>query len=572
MGQDPGVITPFALHFGLPTVKHPLIPLENTLEPESRGAFRAKWQHIITEYDKQLQKELDERLEQFKGRIIEEGDLVLIRNIVAHKEQLRFYKDIYEVIKINKARYFCAPLFTKGAIMEVNGNNLKPYAYSELFSQLPDDIRLLMGENLSPEELKKQAEQDPDSLPNDLHSWQQWNTPTTMSLRNRISPQYKLSEPALSVRPDSDIMSDSSDSSSSLFEIPDKVSEYKSEASSLLNKSGVSQLKTTPQGFITSPYKTQLGSAPSANTQGIVPLLEQAELNPNITIRHKKLTTLTNNSPNQTVSWEEVQDSWKQRVEKEAKRRSFEQLLDSRMETMLKQSTNRTPRLILDDRIINGPGFNAKIVQTNDISETPGTPIAKTENIEKTPKLGPTPIDSNIRNRPPLGKKAIISIETQAPPLNTDSHPTLEKVEISTKLDTPPVIDSTPSTLEKTDNQAKQQPPPLIMPELLKPKNPLLSQNTEVPPITPPKRNATVQQNTPYTPYTPYTPSSAHRDKTNTDTEQNTPKNKTGTNTPHTNTNAKTDTTTDKKTNTDKKESIRYRLRPRPFKFLGSKQ
>ena len=591
MGQDPGVITPFALHFGLPTVKHPLIPLENTLEPESRGAFRAKWQHIITEYDKQLQKELDERQEQFKGRIIEEGDLVLIRNIVAHKEQLRFYKDIYEVIKINKARYFCAPLFTKGAIMEVNGNNLKPYAYSELFSQLPDDIRLLMGENLSPEELKKQAEQDPDSLPNDLHSWQQWNTPTTMSLRNRISPQYKLSEPALSVRPDSDIMSDSSDSSSSLFEIPDKVSEYKSEASSLLNKSGVSQLKTTSQGFITSPYKTQLGSAPSANTQGIVPLLEQAELNPNITIRHKKPTTLTNNAPNQTVSWEEVQDSWKQRVEKEAKRRSLEQLLDSRLETTLQQSTKRTPRLVFDNRFINNPGFDAKIVQTNDISEIPGTPIAKTENIEKTPKLGPTPIDSNIRNTPPLSEKAIISTETQAPPLNTDSHPTtkkvdfstktdtpplntdshptLEKVEISTKLDTPPIIDSTPSTLEKTDIKAKQQPPPLIMPELLKTKNPLLSQNTEVPPITPPKRNATVQQNTPYT---PYTPSSAHRDKTSTDTEQNTPKSKTDTDIPHTNTNKTTDKTTDTKTNTDKKESIKYRLRPRPFKFLGSKR
>ena len=107
------------------------------------------------------------------------------------------------------------------------------------------------------------------------------------------------------------------------------------------------------------------------------------------------------------------------------------------------------------------------------------------------------------------------------------------------------------------------------MPELLKTKNPLLSQNTEVPPITPPKRNAIIQQNTPYT---PYTPSSAHRDRTSTDTEQTTPKSKTDTDIPHTNTNKTTDKTTDKKTNTDKKESIKYRLRPRPFKFLGSKR
>jgi len=148
LGTEPGVITPFALHFGIPVVKHPSIPLEDTLLPEHHAEFRSKWQHIISEHDKMLQKELDERNKQFNGRVIEEGDLVLIKNMVAHKESLKFYMEIYQVVKINRARYYCIPVFSKGHVMEVNGNNLKPYTYSELFNQLQPKLRILMGENL----------------------------------------------------------------------------------------------------------------------------------------------------------------------------------------------------------------------------------------------------------------------------------------------------------------------------------------------------------------------------------------------------------------------------------------
>jgi hypothetical protein len=48
-------------------------------------------------------------------------------------------------------RYYCAPLFGKGGLLEVNGNNLKPYAYSDLYSLLPPEIKILLGENMSPE-------------------------------------------------------------------------------------------------------------------------------------------------------------------------------------------------------------------------------------------------------------------------------------------------------------------------------------------------------------------------------------------------------------------------------------
>ena len=256
MNTEVGVITPFALHFGLPPAKHPLIPLENTLELEDRGAFRAKWQHIMTEHDKMLQKELDERNEHFKRKIVEVGDLVLIKNMVAHKEQLKFYKEIYEVIKINKARYFCAPLFSKGRIMEVNGNNLKPYAYSEVFNQLPDNIRTLLGENLSPEELKQLSQDDPEKTPLDLQTWRQWRPPTIMNLRNRISPQDKSSEPALSIL-DTDIMSSDSDSSD-ILSIPDTMPDHASELSSVLTRAGASQIRTTLEGLKNINYNIPL--------------------------------------------------------------------------------------------------------------------------------------------------------------------------------------------------------------------------------------------------------------------------------------------------------------------------
>ena len=75
--------------------------------------------------------------------------------MVAHKEQLKYYKDLYQVLCIEKSRYYCAPLFGKGRLLEVNGNNLKPYAYSELYSLLPPEIKLLLGENMSPEETQE---------------------------------------------------------------------------------------------------------------------------------------------------------------------------------------------------------------------------------------------------------------------------------------------------------------------------------------------------------------------------------------------------------------------------------
>jgi hypothetical protein len=145
MSEEPGVITLFQLHFGIRPQKNPLIPLENQLEPEHQGAYKDKWQKILMKHDQMLEEELQHRIEAFKGHEIEVRDLVLVKNMVANKEQLKCYKNLYKVLRIKKSRYYCVPLFGKGRLLEGNGNNLKSYAYSELYSLLPPEIKILLG-------------------------------------------------------------------------------------------------------------------------------------------------------------------------------------------------------------------------------------------------------------------------------------------------------------------------------------------------------------------------------------------------------------------------------------------
>jgi len=457
LNEEPGVITPFALHFGLPPVKHPQIPLENTLEPESREKFRAKWKHIITEYDTLLQKDLECRQELFKGRIIEVGDLVLLKNMVAHKEQLRYFKEIYEVVNIQKARYFCAPLFTKGQIIETNGNNLKPYAYSELLDNLPEDIRRLMGENLSPEELRKKSENN--VLPEDLHSWQHWKTPTSMSLRNRLTPPDKQSEPALSIL-ETDILSEDSEDSS-LFTLTNDIPDFKSEASSFLNRSGVTQLKTTDRGIISTPFTTKKEDSPISITkkenppititkkenltpsflqkdhkQAITPstpnynLFQTGPLHPNITIRQRKPSALTNDLEKTAVTIEDVENSWKQRLLRNR------ELNKNGAKTPREDRTEEQPKKPAEEVIQNNPPEEAtppaKPEEQDEIAKTPDkTPPPKrntivTPDIPETKTIIPTPEQDKPKSPVPL-EDATTPTQPKAPSPTITEKPTPKK-------------------------------------------------------------------------------------------------------------------------------------------------
>ena len=244
------VVTPFSLHTGIPAPRHPTIELENDVLPHQRDIFRKRWQQIIKVYDKTLQEELKLKNQDFKGTGLQIGDLVLVKDPISTKEQLRYYKGAYEIIRIHEALYYCAPLFTKGRILEVNGNSLKPYNYSELHELLPDDIKLLMGEGLSPQELKAKGE-NKEETPADFTDWRVWRPPQKMALRNRLAPQSEGSIPAIQIRGSE--MSTDYDTTSSLFTIPETIPDCISEATTFLDparlKLGVPFLKTTKQGL-----------------------------------------------------------------------------------------------------------------------------------------------------------------------------------------------------------------------------------------------------------------------------------------------------------------------------------
>jgi hypothetical protein len=242
----PGIVTPYSLYFGVPPDSDSKILLQDSLPEKDQEPFNEKWKRIITQHDKLLQEEHDKQQPENEEAPFDKGDLVLISNEVRHKEQVRYYKEIFEIVKIEKAKYYCEPLFKttglKHQFFEVNGNRLKRYNYSKLFDILPSKLRMLMGENLSPEQLKEQALQTPGKLPSDLQDWRHWRPHNVIKLRNRIMPSDDRSEPALSVI-NSDTLSSSSGSTT--LSIPDSIPDNLSHISSVLSNCCPPQLHTT---------------------------------------------------------------------------------------------------------------------------------------------------------------------------------------------------------------------------------------------------------------------------------------------------------------------------------------
>ena len=215
LGGKTETVTPFSLHYGFKPPVHPLIPMEDQLAPDDRESYQKKWQSIISNHDKLLQDELNERNKNFKeNEEIQPGELVLLENKTAHKENLKYYRNLYEVVSIKKARYYCAPLFGGSPLVGVNGNLLKPYKYTELFELLPAEIRHLMGESLSPDHLKQMKTNDPKEVPKDFQDWGLLKIPEPMKLRNRLSPASLASVPAISLSNTNTLSHISSDSGS----------------------------------------------------------------------------------------------------------------------------------------------------------------------------------------------------------------------------------------------------------------------------------------------------------------------------------------------------------------------
>ena len=199
MGDTKEIITPFSLFYGFKPEYQPLLRITDQLNEETREKYIARWQKIMLEHDRKLQQELDDRNKNFKTpEGIQVGDLVLIVNKTAHKESLKYYRNLYEVKKIYRARYMLAPLFgSSTGLVQCNANDIKPYSYSGLFELLPQDIRFLMGESLSPEQLKNMKTSNNKDMPKDFQDWGLLKLPPGMRLRNRLTPASLMSAPAL---------------------------------------------------------------------------------------------------------------------------------------------------------------------------------------------------------------------------------------------------------------------------------------------------------------------------------------------------------------------------------------
>ena len=197
------VVTPFSLHYGQKPQLGPLVALEDELDPRTKNDYRLKWQRILAEHDRLLQQELDEKNKTFNEKEgIQVGDLVLKinRGDHQHKENIKYTRNLYEVIEIQKSKFTIRPLFTSSTgTIKVNGQDLKPYNYSELFDLLPPDIRDLMGESLKPDDLKNQATNDASKVPRDFQNWGLVRIPPGMKLRNKLTPSSLASVPAITM-------------------------------------------------------------------------------------------------------------------------------------------------------------------------------------------------------------------------------------------------------------------------------------------------------------------------------------------------------------------------------------
>ena len=210
LGGKDELVTPFSLHYGLKPNLQPLINLENELEVESRVEYKMRWQQIMKDHDRILQEELEERNKPLAKNleILQKGDLVFMINQTAHKEHLKFHRNLYELVEIQGARYIIAPLFGGSKILSCNAKHLKKYKYSEMLDLLPEKLKNLLGENMNPEDLKRSKELNPTARnkdrPKDFQDWKLLTVPTGMQLRNRLTPASLLSLPALSL-PDSSL-------------------------------------------------------------------------------------------------------------------------------------------------------------------------------------------------------------------------------------------------------------------------------------------------------------------------------------------------------------------------------
>ena len=253
MGDHDEIITPFSLHFGLrETPADKLLEMETNLNERERLNYKRKWEKIISDHDTFLQEELKKTNENFKPNPkLQIGDLCLYRNMHRTKDIPVYIRSIFEIMDIKGSKYTLKPLFGYSAgVVQAYGNLLKPYSFSEIFLELPTDLRLLLGQCLDPTMLKEYLDAHPGITPPDFSRLGLLQIPNDMKLRNKVTPSSLiLSEPALSFSISSSITPSDPDSTD-IPRGPRTTSGPPSDTSSLRN------LLTTGSQIIREPGST----------------------------------------------------------------------------------------------------------------------------------------------------------------------------------------------------------------------------------------------------------------------------------------------------------------------------
>ena len=153
VGKFDKVVTPYDLQFNRQQDPPVLQKLSKTCTDEGFDSFKQKWKSLITEYNLKQEETHKKKFEHFKKKEnLDIGSLVYtIRMQKPHKEKLKYYRNIYEIIEISHRKFTLRPLFGSLQTITVHGNKIKPYEFSPLLEILPKPLRLFLGENLSPE-------------------------------------------------------------------------------------------------------------------------------------------------------------------------------------------------------------------------------------------------------------------------------------------------------------------------------------------------------------------------------------------------------------------------------------
>ena len=277
--EGEGFQTPFSIHHNRPAQNKALDVMYQSLAPQDQKQYQKQWAKLMKEYDQHIDDifKKNNAKERISDELVE-GAIVLLKNETAHKEEDRFLHNLFVVKKIGRKKVQLEALFGTEKDRFVHQNTIKMYYGSHILDLLPNDLKQLLGEGLTEDEILRRSAENPsyDNRPDDIVTVNRFDIPR--KLRHQIIPKSINSIPAIR----SQILSDTSfsfttelDSNLSVVsdgtveqtnvstDQPDQITNKTSAQPVITNKEP--QLQTSPQPSLDSPKSRQ---APSPHDTG----------------------------------------------------------------------------------------------------------------------------------------------------------------------------------------------------------------------------------------------------------------------------------------------------------------